>query len=106
GCETRDLGMRIWIDGDACPRMVKEAVYKAALRLQIPTTLVANQPIGYPRSPLVDRVTVGKEIDAADRHIAAQATPGDLTVTADIPLAATLVGKGVAVIDPRGTVYS
>ncbi|HEX7928124.1 MAG TPA: YaiI/YqxD family protein [bacterium] len=98
--------MRIWIDADACPRVVKEVVFKAALRLQIPTTLVANQPIGYPRSTLVNRVTVGKEIDAADQHIAANATPGDVVVTADIPLAAKLVAQGVVAIDPRGTVYS
>jgi hypothetical protein len=98
--------MRIWIDADACPRIVKEAVFKVATRLQISATLVANSAMFVPRSPLIALVVVGGNIDEADRYIAANSAAGDLAVTADIPLAAALVGKGVVAIDPRGIVFS
>ncbi len=98
--------MKIWIDADACPKLVKEFLYKAATRLQVPTTLVANSGMFVPRSPLLRLEVVGNRIDEADRFIAEHAAPGDLAVTADIPLAATLVDKGIAVVDPRGVVYS
>ncbi len=98
--------MKIWIDADACPRPVKEVVFKTSIRLQIPVTLVANSAMFVPRSPLVTLQVVGGGVDEADRHIQTQAASGDLVVTADIPLAAALVEKGVVAIDPRGLVYS
>lgn len=98
--------MRIWIDADACPRGIKDFLFKAALRLGVPATLVANSGMFVPRSPLIRLVVVGGGIDEADRYIREHSAAGDLAVSADIPLAAALVDRGVTVIDPRGTVYS
>lgn len=95
--------MRIWIDADAAPRDVKDLVFRASTRLGIPAVLVANQRLQPPPGhPLVSFVWVPDGADAADRHIAAEAERGDLVVTQDVPLAALLVPKGVAVLDPRG----
>lgn len=98
--------MRIWIDADACPRMIKAFVFKACRRLELPATLVANRAQELPRSPLFTQTVVGGDVDAADKHILAHCAAGDLVVTADIPLASALVDKGVAAVDPRGTVYT
>ena len=99
--------MKLWIDADAAPRDVKEIVYRAASRLDIQTVLVANQRLQQPaNNPLVTAVRVAGGPDVADRHIEAHAQSGDVAVTADIPLAAALVSKGVAVIDPRGLEYT
>ena len=99
--------MTLWIDADAAPREVKEICYRASERLKLATILVANQrlqlPPGYPHlSPV--RVDGGP--DVADRYIAEHAVAGDVAVTADIPLAALLVPKGVVVLDPRGVEYT
>jgi len=99
--------MRLWIDADAAPRDVKEIVFRAARRLELPTVLVANQRLPVPPgSTHVSAVRVEGGPDEADRYIAEHAAPGDVAVTADIPLAAALVEKGVAVIDPRGEEYT
>lgn len=99
--------MRIWVDADAAPRDVKEIVSRAARRLGIAAVMVANQRLHVPPgNPYVEAVRVDGGPDVADRHIAENADPGDLAVTADIPLAATLVAKGVLVLDPRGEQYS
>ncbi len=99
--------MRIWIDADATPRGVKDIVARAALRLELSTIFVANQPLQTPtNNPFVTSVRVDGGPDVADDHIAAHAEPGDVAVTADIPLAARLVEKGVSAIDPRGTEYT
>jgi uncharacterized protein len=99
--------MKIWVDADAAPRDVKEIVYRAAMRLEIHAVLVANQRLGTPpHNPHVSAVCVSGGPDVADRHIADHAEPGDIAVTADIPLAATLVAQGVTVIDPRGEEYT
>lgn len=99
--------MRIWVDADAAPRDVKDIVARAALRLEIATLLVANQRMQTPaNNPFVTAVRVEGGPDVADDHIAENAVPGDLAVTADIPLAARLVAKGVSAIDPRGTEYT
>jgi hypothetical protein len=99
--------VKIWIDADASPRDVKEIVFRAAKRLAIDTILVANQRIGLPLdNPRVSAVWVQGGPDVADQHIADNAEPGDLAITADIPLAAILVEKGVIVLDPRGERYS
>ncbi|HBL26992.1 MAG TPA: hypothetical protein DD490_09175, partial [Acidobacteria bacterium] len=95
--------MKLWIDADAAPRDVKEIVYRAARRLKLETALVANSRLLAPLDhPFVTTVQVQGGPDVADRHIAEHASPGDVAVTADIPLAARLVEKGVTVIDPRG----
>jgi uncharacterized protein YaiI (UPF0178 family) len=99
--------MTIWIDADAAPRDVKEIVYRAAKRLEIPTVLVANQRLSTPLNNLfVSAVLVRGGPDVADQHIADEASAGDVAVTADIPLAAILVEKGLIVLDPRGEQYS
>jgi uncharacterized protein len=97
----------IWVDADAAPRDAKEIVYRAARRLGIPAVLVANRRLATPRdNPLVSAVWVQGGPDVADRHIAEHALAGDLAITADIPLAAALVDKGVLVLDPRGELYT
>jgi uncharacterized protein YaiI (UPF0178 family) len=99
--------LKIWIDADAAPRDVKELVFRAARRLQIETILVANQRLQTPPgNPLVSAVWVDGGADVADQYIATHATAGDLVVTQDIPLAALLVPKQVAVLDPRGTEHT
>ena len=99
--------MKLWIDADAAPRDVKDICFKASDRLALETILVANQriqlPVGYKHLSAV-RVDGGP--DVADLYIAENAETGDIAVTADIPLAALLVPKGVVVIDPRGDVYT
>jgi uncharacterized protein YaiI (UPF0178 family) len=99
--------MKIWIDADAAPNDVKSIVARAALRLEIETALVANQRLQTPaNNPFVSSVRVEGGPDVADDHIAEHAEPGDLAITADIPLASRLVEKGIRTIDPRGTEYS
>jgi uncharacterized protein len=99
--------MMIWVDADAAPREVKEIVFRAALRQEIPTVLVANRRMSVPlNNPHVSAVLVQGGPDMADQHIAEQSAPGDVAVTADIPLAAVLVAKGLAVLDPRGELYT
>lgn len=104
---SNDWTMKLWIDADAAPRDVKEIVYRAAKRLELETVLVANRKLQVPPgNPFVTAVTVAGGPDVADAHIADSAAPDDVAVTADIPLAAILVEKGVRVIDPRGDEYT
>jgi uncharacterized protein len=99
--------MKLWIDADAAPRDVKEIVFRAAKRLELETVLVANQRLNVPPGNAhVSAVRVDGGPDEADRYIAEHAAPGDVAVSADIPLAAALVEKSVAVIDPRGEEYT
>lgn len=99
--------MRLWIDADATPRDVKEIVYKAARRMQLETAFVANRRLQLPEgNRFVSAVRVEGGPDEADRYISEQAQPGDIAVTADIPLAAILVENRVVVIDPRGQEYT
>lgn len=98
--------MKIWIDADACPRVIKEIVFRASERLKIMVYLVANRPLAAPQSALVNTVCVAKEFNEADRYIAEQVTADDLVITADIPLAAEIVEKGALAIDPRGELYT
>ena len=99
--------MKLWIDADSAPRDVKDVCFRVSERLELATILVANKrlqlPLGYPHLSAV-RVDGGP--DVADRYIAENAVTGDVAVTADIPLAAILVPKGVIVIDPRGEEYT
>ena len=98
--------MRIWIDADACPGEIKELLYRAAKRRQIQVTLVANQALRTPVSEFIDSIIVPGGMNVADRHIVELLQPGDLVVTADVPLAADVVAKGGQALDPRGQLYT
>jgi uncharacterized protein YaiI (UPF0178 family) len=98
--------MRIWIDADACPRVIKEIVFRASERLQVPVCLVANKDLSKSHSRLVTSVVVTEGFDVADDYIVEQAAPEDLVITADIPLAARIVAKGGVALDPRGELYT
>lgn len=97
--------MRIWCDADACPRPVKEILYRAAQRTGVRLTLVANQPLGVPRQGPIDSIVVPQGLDVADHHILEQLTDADLVITADVPLAAEVIERGATAIDPRGETY-
>ncbi|MGK0501088.1 MAG: hypothetical protein ACJAYG_002742 [Oceanicoccus sp.] len=98
--------MHIWVDADACPNIIKDILYRAANRTGLPLTLVANQYLKVPAAPNIKTVQVEAGFDVADNHIAQAANPGDLVVTADIPLAADIVAKGAFGINPRGMLYN
>lgn len=96
---------RIWIDADACPRDAKELIFRAGERLRLNIFVVANKSMHVPSSSLISMVQVRGGPDVADDHIVEHATRGDLTITADIPLAARLVQKRIVVLNPRGEEY-
>ena len=98
--------MRLWVDADACPNVIKDILFRAAERTQIPLTLVANQPIRIPRSQYITALQVPPGFDAADNKIVELTEPGDLVITADIPLAAGVLAKGGHALDPRGEIYT
>ncbi|MGI8979705.1 MAG: YaiI/YqxD family protein [Pirellulaceae bacterium] len=98
--------MQIWVDADACPGEIKEMLYRAAERGQVQVTLVANQVLRTPPSPRINAVLVPGGMNIADRRIVELVSPGDLVITADIPLAADVVGKGAEALDPRGELYT
>lgn len=101
------MNLKIWIDADAAPTEVKEVVFRAAKRLTIETLLVANMPISAPANATTVRsIVVRQGADQADKYIVQNADPGDIAVTADLPLAGLLVEKGVYVVDPRGEEFS
>ena len=94
--------MQIWVDADACPKPVKEVLFNAARRKSVELTLVANHALSTPPSPLIRALVVAHGFDSADDHIIASAEAGDVLITADIPLAAKAVAKGLWVLGPRG----
>ncbi len=98
--------LQIWVDADACPRVIKEILYRAAERVKLPLILVANQPLRTPPSRYIRSVQVGSGFDVADDYILQQLNPGDLLITADIPLAAEAIEKGAVPINPRGELYT
>lgn len=98
--------MRIWVDADACPAVIKEILFRVAERRRLETILVANQPVRVPKSRYVRAVQVASGFDVADNEIVQRVQPGDLTVTADIPLAAEVLAKGGHALNPRGELYS
>ncbi|MDK2124834.1 YaiI/YqxD family protein [Parachitinimonas caeni] len=98
--------MKIWVDADACPRPVKEMLYRAAERTRLPLILVANQFLSVPPSPYIRALQVAGGFDEADHYIVDQLQPGDLVITADIPLAARVVEKGGKALDPRGELHT
>lgn len=98
--------MQIWVDADACPGEIKQMLFRAAQRRQVQVTLVANQSLSIPRSPFIATELVGVGMNIADRRIVELAAPGDLVITADIPLAADIVAKGAQALNPRGELYT
>lgn len=98
--------MQVWIDADACPAAIKELLFRAATRRQVKMTLVANQQLRTPASEYIDSIVVRAGLDVADRRIVELVEPGDLVVTADIPLAADVVAKGGQALNPRGELYT
>ena len=98
--------MRIWVDADACPGEVKELLFRAAKRTKTKVTLVANQQLRTPPSEFIDSILVPSGMNVADRRIVELVEPGDLVITADIPLAADVVAAGAQAIDPRGEMYT
>ena len=98
--------MKIWIDADACPRVIKEIVFRASERLDLPVMLVANKSLAKHVTRLVQSVVVADGFDVADDYIAEHAEAEDLVITADIPLAARVVAGGGVALDPRGELYT
>jgi uncharacterized protein YaiI (UPF0178 family) len=98
--------MHIWVDADACPKVIKEILYRAAERLRIPLTLVANRPLRVPPSPYIKTLKVPAGFDVADKQIVDEIQANDLVITADIPLAAAVIEKGGHALNPRGELYT
>ena len=98
--------MQIWVDADACPVVIKEIIFRAAERLQISTTLVANQMLRTPPSRFIRAIQVPSGFDVADAHIVEQLAAGDLVITAHIPLASLVIERGAHALNPRGELYS
>ena len=98
--------MTIWLDGDACPKPIKDVLCRAASRTKIQLFIVANHFIPTPPSPFIKKQVVSSGFDVADNYIVEHLTPGDLVITADIPLADEAISKGGIVINPRGELYT
>lgn len=98
--------MQIWVDADACPGVIKDILFRAAERCQITTTLLANHFVRVPPSRFIRSIQVPQGFDFADNEIVKRLSPGDLVITADIPLAAEVVAKGGHALNPRGESYS
>lgn len=98
--------MHLYVDADACPLAIKEILYRAAERAQLPTTLVANQPLRVPRSKYLRTLQVARGFDVADNEIVRRLEAGDLVVTADVPLAAEAIAHGAYALNPRGELYT
>lgn len=97
--------MSIWVDADACPKVIKEVLYRAAERAQVVVTFVANQPLTVPASRYLRTLRVASGFDVADNEIVRRVVAGDLVITADIPLAAEVLEKGAVALNPRGERY-
>jgi uncharacterized protein YaiI (UPF0178 family) len=98
--------MQIWIDADACPKVIKEIIFRAAMRTQTQATLVSNHPLQAPLSPFIKKLQVAHGFDVADDEIIKNIAQGDLVITADIPLADAVITRGATVLNPRGDVYT
>ena len=98
--------MQIWVDADACPLVIKEILFRAAERVRVPLTLVANAKLRTPPSKYIRAVQVMRGFDVADNYILQNIHADDLVVTADIPLAAEVIGKGGLALNPRGALYT
>ena len=98
--------MHIWVDADACPAVIKDIIYRAAERLKIQTTLVANMLLRTPPSQYIRALQVPRGFDVADNEIVKRIEAGDLVITADIPLAADVIARGAHALNPRGEFYT
>jgi hypothetical protein len=98
--------MKIWVDADACPVVVREILFRAAKRTGVEVTLVANQAVATPRLANVTALQVSRGFDVADDEIVQRAAPGDLVITSDIPLAAEVIAKGAHALSPRGELHT
>ncbi len=98
--------MKIWVDADACPMVIKEILFRAAERTGVQLTLVANQPVRIPPSRSIEMLQVKSGFDVADNEIVKRLSVGDLVITSDIPLAAEVIEKGGYALNPRGELYS
>ncbi len=98
--------MKIWVDADACPVVIKEILFRAAERTRVTVTLVANQPINIPKSRFINFIQVRQGFDVADNEIVKRLDSGDLVITSDIPLAADAIEKGATALSPRGELYT
>lgn len=98
--------MRIWVDADACPKIIKEILYRAAIRTKTQMILVANQALYIPASNFIKTIQVPSGFDVADDKIIDNIEYNDLVITADIPLADAVIHKGATALNPRGTLYT
>ncbi len=98
--------MKIWVDADACPVVIKDILFRAAARTEVPMTLVANHYMQIPGSRHIDFLKVASGFDVADNEIVKRLQPGDLVITSDIPLAAEVIENGAVALNPRGELYS
>jgi uncharacterized protein YaiI (UPF0178 family) len=98
--------MKIWVDADACPVVIKEILFRAADRTQVCLTLVANQAVRVPPSRYIKMIQVESGYDVADNEIVKRVSAGDLVITSDIPLAAEVIDKGGIALNPRGELYT
>jgi hypothetical protein len=98
--------MTIWVDADACPKVIRDILFRAAERTGVALTLVANQPLRTPPSAHIRSLQVAPGFDVADNEIVRRLAPGDLVITADIPLAAEVIDKGALALNPRGELYT
>jgi len=98
--------MKIWVDADACPVVIKDILFRAAQRTETMLTLIANQAIRVPSSEFIRTVQVASGFDVADNEIVRRLDAGDLVITADIPLAAEVIEKGGHALNPRGELYT
>jgi uncharacterized protein len=98
--------MKIWVDADACPVVIKEILFRAAERTQTATILVANHAMRIPPSKFISRVQVSSGFDVADDEIVKRVEKGDLVITGDIPLASEVIDKGAQALNPRGELYT
>ena len=98
--------MQIWVDADACPVVIRDILFRAAVRAGVTLTLVANQPVRVPPSPYISMLRVASGFDVADETIVNRIGAGDLVVTSDIPLAAEAIARGGQALSPRGELYT
>jgi len=98
--------MKIWVDADACPKVIKDILFRAAERTQVELILVANQVMQTPTSKFIKSLRVTSGFDVADNEIVRKLAAGDLVITADIPLAAEVIGKGGHALNQRGELYT
>lgn len=102
----REINMRIWVDADACPKVIKEILFRAAIRTETALILVSNHALSAPPSPFITKMQVLAGFDVADDKIIEKIQPEDLVITGDIPLAAAAINKGANALNPRGELYT